>query len=119
MARFALIVLAFGFAAGCSVQRQWTATGGSRADGTITMAYEYGWLQTPHADDAQGALAAGQECENWGYKSAQAFPGATDSCEARDGYGNCMKHLVQKKFQCIGNPSSVGASATLASHAHK
>jgi hypothetical protein len=106
MKKSMLIPMALALAASCSVQKQWTAVGGSRADGTITMAYEYGWLQAPQVDDAQGEQAAGAACTNWGYTAAQAFPGGEQVCEARYGYGNCIQFLVKKNFQCLGAPAS-------------
>ena len=106
MKKIILIPMALALAASCSVQKQWTAVGGSRADGTITMAYEYGWLQAPQVDDSQGEQAAGAACTNWGYAAAQAFPGGEQLCEARNGYGNCIQFLVKKNFQCLGAPAT-------------
>lgn len=114
MKKLVLIVMAIGLAAGCAVQKEWTAVGGSRADGTVTMAYEYGMFQSPHVDDAEGAQAAGASCANWGYTMAQPFGGVLRTCEARDGYGNCTQFLVQKKFQCLGAPDSGRANAAAA-----
>ena len=33
--------------AGCAVNKDWVAAGGSRADGTVKLAYEYGEFQKP------------------------------------------------------------------------
>lgn len=118
MKKLVLIVMALGLVAGCSAQKEWVATGGSRADGTVTMAYEYGLFQRPQVDDAQGTQAAGASCANWGYTMAQPFGGVIRTCEAHDGYGNCTQFLVEKKFQCLGAPDSGRASAVAATRSN-
>ncbi len=89
--------------AGCAVQKEWTATGGSRADGTVELAFEYGVFQKPQVDNAQGVDLAASMCAGWGYTGSQPF-GAMTKCEAVNGYGDCMRWLVTRKYQCLGAP---------------
>lgn len=91
---------------GCAVQKQWTATGGSRADGTVDLSYEYGMFQKPRLDEAQGVDLAASSCGGWGYTGAQPFGGTMSRCEAVNGYGNCIRFLVTRKYQCMGAPAS-------------
>lgn len=35
------------FLTGCAAPKNWAATGGSRADGTIKLSYEYGMFENP------------------------------------------------------------------------
>ena len=94
--------------AGCSVEKEWTATGGSRADGTVDLSFEYGSLQRPQVDQAQGVELAASTCAGWGYTGSQPFGGALSQCEAANEYG-CLRYLVTRKYQCLGAP---GASTT-------
>jgi YecR-like lipoprotein len=91
---------------GCSVQKQWTAMGGSRADGTVDLSYEYGGLQQPQIDEAQGVDLAATTCGGWGYSSSQPFGGTLSRCEEVNGYGMCLRYLVTRKYQCLGAPGS-------------
>ncbi len=101
-----LIAIVALLTAGCAVQKDWTAIGGSRNDGTVTMAYEYGMFEAPKVDDYQGASAAAAICAGWGYGGAQGFPGATQTCLAVNGYGNCVRSQVRRQFQCLGSPDA-------------
>jgi hypothetical protein len=91
-------------ASGCTVQKELVPTGGSRADGTVNLSYEYGPFQRPQVDMAQGEAAAQQRCAAWGYTGAEPFGGALNRCEAFNGYGNCTRMLVTVEYQCTGNP---------------
>jgi len=67
-----LVVLAAG---GCAVKKDWVSTGGSRADGTVKLSYEYGALEVPQLDEQQAIRLAIQRCQAWGYDRAEAFGG--------------------------------------------
>jgi len=43
-------LLAAATLSGCAVQPQMVPTGGSRADGTVKLSYDYGSLQIPKVD---------------------------------------------------------------------
>lgn len=87
--------------AGCAVQKNWIATGGSKADGTVRLSYQYGAFQKPELDENQGLGLAIERCSAWGYSRAAAFGGTVQNCQTTDGYGNCNSWLVTKEFQCI------------------
>ena len=102
---FACSLASLIYLAGCAVQKEWTATGGSRADGTVELAFEYGVFEKPQVDNAQGVDLAASMCAGWGYTGSQPF-GAMTKCEAVNGYGDCMRWLVTRKYQCLGSPGS-------------
>lgn len=58
-----LVVAALAFAiTGCAKNKELVATGGSRADGTITLSYEYGGLENPQLNLEQGLATAQARC---------------------------------------------------------
>jgi hypothetical protein len=91
-------------ACGCATQKQLVPTGGSRADGTVTLAYEYGAFEVPKVDMSEASRAATQRCAAWGYTGSQPFGGSTSQCQAFNGYGSCLRYLVTVTYQCTGNP---------------
>lgn len=97
-----LIILAVAVA-GCSSRKDFYATGGSRADGSIDMAYDFKQFETPIVDINQAKKIANDKCAVWGYKRAEAFGGKIVSCEARNGFGDCVAGQTIIKYQCIGN----------------
>jgi hypothetical protein len=88
---------------GCAVQKTMEATGGSRADGTVKLSYEFGMFQVPKIDMAQGTQAAARRCTSWGYTGAEPFGGQTKTCNGYGG-GSCNSWLVTVEFQCTGTP---------------
>ena len=84
---------------GCAVDKQLTATGGSRADGIVKLSYEYGLFERPQLDGQQGITEARQRCSAWGYRNAQPFDGARQKCINHDGT-NCLRWLVTIDYQC-------------------
>jgi hypothetical protein len=89
------------FISGCAVQKQLIPTGGSRADGTVKLSYEYGLFEAPQLDAQQGLIAAKQRCSAWGYTSAEAFGGSTQTCTNSTRNG-CNRWLVSIEYQCAG-----------------
>jgi hypothetical protein len=77
------------------------ATGGSRADGTVNLSYEYGMFQKPIVNTQLAQVNAAQKCQAWGYTDAQAFGGGLRQCEERNEYG-CIRTLVTVTYQCTG-----------------
>lgn len=98
----ALLLAALALAGGCAVQKTLVPTGGSRADGTIELSYEFGPFESPQVDMGQGALVARQRCAAWGYSDAQPFGGQKSLCQQDDGFGGCNRTLVTIQYQCIG-----------------
>jgi YecR-like lipoprotein len=87
---------------GCAVQKVMVPTGGSRADGTVELSYEYGLFEQPVIDMTQASQSAAQRCRAWGYSDAEAFGGRKSQCQAHDVYGNCNHWIVTTQFQCTG-----------------
>lgn len=79
------------------------ATGGSRADGVVELAYEYDSAGKPIVMWEKAEETACEKCQAWGYASAQAFGGAKVDCVQYDRYENCLKQRVTIPYQCIGN----------------
>src|SRR6185437_824607 len=88
----------------CATQKVLVPVGGSRADGTVNLSYEYGIFEAPHVDVAQAQATATARCTAWGYTGAEPFGGQMSKCEAFNGYGSCMRYLVTVTYQCTGNP---------------
>lgn len=86
---------------GCATTKTLQATGGSRADGTVKMAYEYGQFEKPQPKWNQAKQSAQQRCKAWGYTRAEKFGGGLSKCVSRNGYG-CVKHRVTVTYQCTG-----------------
>ncbi|WP_314435123.1 YecR family lipoprotein [Massilia timonae] len=101
LTRLAALAAVFLTLQGCAVQKQLVATGGSRADGTVKMSYEFGMFEQPVINVQQGLQSAIQRCQSWGYTGAEAFGGQTKQCNGYGG-GNCNSWLVTMEFQCTG-----------------
>ena len=89
---------------GCAVKLDWVAAGGSRADGTIELAYEAGDLQKAELDEVQGTAVASNRCSVWGYSGAEPFGAVTRKCIVMTGFG-CARWQYTKKYQCLGTGS--------------
>ena len=90
--------------AGCSVQKEWTETNASRADGTVTLAYQVGGLEKPVIDPEQGPKLATLSCSDWGYTGAKPL-GVMNQCTQMGEYG-CLSYLVSQHYQCLGAPTT-------------
>jgi len=101
----ASLIAALGLS-GCATPVNMVPTGGSRADGTVNMSYEYGLFQEPVIDVNQAMVSANQTCAGWGYSGSKPFGGQTTKCEAQDGNGTCLRFLATVAFQCTGAPSA-------------
>lgn len=86
---------------GCATPITMQAVGGSKADGTVDLGFEYGAFQNPIVDREAALETARQRCKAWGYKNAEAFGGTKNQCVAFNGYGNCMRQTVTVTFQCL------------------
>jgi hypothetical protein len=91
--------------AGCAVVKVPVPTGGSRADGTVQMAFEYGGFEKPQIDTVAAQSAAAQRCAAWGYQGAEPFGGFVSQCQAANAYG-CLRYLVTLNYQCTGSQSA-------------
>ena len=85
---------------GCATNKVLQPINGSKADGTVKLAYEYGLFEDPVVDWNLAAATAKQRCVAWGYKGANSFGGSQNVCLARNGYGNCIHEQVNVTYQC-------------------
>ena len=112
-----LLLAAIATAAGCATKKDFYATGGSRADGSVDMAYDFAQFEQPVVNIAQAQSIAKSKCRVWGYNDAEAFGGKQQICNQSNGYGTCIAGQVIYKYQCIGNiseaPMSQPAAAPL------
>jgi hypothetical protein len=83
------------------VQKQLVPTGGSRADGTVQLSYEFNRREIPRVDNIQGLKAAEQRCASWGYTGAEPYGGSKRTCNAWSSDG-CYNWMVTVDYQCIG-----------------
>lgn len=84
---------------GCAAKKNWGASGGSKADGTVKLAYTYGMFEVPEVDDAEALQIATQRCKSWGYSKAVAFDFENSRCQKMSSSG-CTQTIVTKEFQC-------------------
>ncbi len=87
---------------GCATTKNWSATGGSRADATVRLSYEYGSFEQPNANETEALNLATARCKTWGYTGAEAFGGITRQCNMPGGMGGCNGWMVTKEYQCTG-----------------
>jgi hypothetical protein len=73
------------------------ATGGSKADGTVDLSFNYGLFEKPVVDWQAALVTAKQKCAAWGYKDAESFGGQKRSCQD----GDCDNVIVTVTYQCI------------------
>ncbi len=96
-----LAIVTFGIV-GCATTKNYSATGGSRSDGTIKLSYEHGMFERPEVNEQEGIEMAKKRCASWGYKNAEAFGGINRVCNAPSSSG-CVQYLVTKEYQCLGS----------------
>lgn len=112
MRKLATLTLAVAFllATGCapkSVMKQWEASGGSRADATVEVAYTYDpRTERPQASDQQALQEAISRCKAWGYSSAELF-GLTKDIGINMTYSAWSApayeyRMVTRQYQCLG-----------------
>ncbi|MDR2892782.1 MAG: YecR-like lipofamily protein [Deltaproteobacteria bacterium] len=99
--------------AGCTVppvpvQRiDWGAIGGSRADATIKLAYEYDPNRPATIpSEIQAIDIAKNRCMRWGYTGVEAFGSSINTCIQQNMYGQCLRLLVSREYQCIGDDNT-------------
>lgn len=100
-----LVLIAIVAVTGCATKKNFYAMGGSKADGTVDMAYDFRQFEKPIVNKDQAYTIAKQKCGVWGYSDSEAFGGVTQNCHQRDGFGTCVAGQVVIQYQCIGNPS--------------
>jgi hypothetical protein len=103
MTKKILICMGLLMISGCATKKDFYATGGSRADGTVDLSYDFTQFEQPVVSMDQAKTLAMQKCRVWGYEDAEAFGGQTQNCYTRNGFGECINTQVIVKFQCLGN----------------
>lgn len=104
-----LLLLVITALVGCSVKRNFYATGGSRADGVIDMAYDYKPNENTVINKKQAYTIARSKCAAWGYANAEAFGGQANICTLPSGSKGCAAWQVTIKYQCLGSLERPGA----------
>lgn len=102
-----LIVLIVMLTSGCTttVHRDWSATGGSRSDGTVMLSVVQREFENVQVNEQQALRLARQRCEAWGYTGAQSFGGQRNECLQWGGViADCAVLQVNRQFQCTGQP---------------
>ena len=86
---------------GCKVHKYLSVLDGSKADGIITLYYEYGSMERPvvHWDEAKKEALS--KCKNWGYNNAEFFGSGVKECLAYNINGQCIRWRVLYKCQCV------------------
>ncbi len=84
---------------GCATTKTLQPVNGSKADGTITLSYEYGMFEKPVVDWDLAKATAKTRCVAWGYKNAEAFSGKQEHCLEYSS-GSCMRMQVNIIYQC-------------------
>ena len=97
---------------GCSAKTPFYANGGSRADGTVDMAYDTELFVNEVVNPTEAETIATQKCKVWGYESAEPFGGQTEKCFRRNGYGDCLRGQMIIKYQCIGDLGTPSSTPT-------
>ena len=106
------VAIAMILLAGCSTPMRPVPTGGSRADATVDMSFEYGEFQKPVIDWNQAAADAAKRCAVWGYTGAEAFGGQRNSCVQGGGMSGCARMGTTMTYQCTGTGTPPAAAAT-------
>lgn len=94
-----LIAIIFILTACTSHQPQWFVISGSKADGVVTLGYDYGLFKNPDPNllEAGVPLARGY-CQAWGFSSAAPFGGDFRRC---DDEWDCFPGQVAAVYQCL------------------
>jgi hypothetical protein len=103
MAKNVILLAMLAFLVSCATTKQYGATGGSRADGTVKLSYQYGGFEKPVVDPQQALSLARSKCRAWGYTDAEAFGTEISTCTASNAYG-CLQYVVTAEYQCLGGP---------------
>ena len=85
------------------IKKHWGAMGGSRADATIKVGYEYRSHERARTivDDAEAERIATERCKAWGYIAVSPFD-TVETCLERSAAGQCFNYRVTREYQCLG-----------------
>ena len=96
-----LYILTAAILSGCATPKNWIPYSGSKSDGMVKLAFDYGGFEKPEIQPGQANQVAGIKCRAWGYTGAENFGGITTQCLAWNQYG-CIRQRVMTEFQCTG-----------------
>lgn len=100
MKRRLLAVLGTLCLCGCASVVTPEMTGGSRADGTVELSYDYGADVKPQFDSAKALEVADKSCRAWGYSGAQPMGGQKNECTQSSWMG-CVFYRATVPYQCV------------------
>ncbi len=112
MRRSIFLIFVLALLVGCTkttVHKTPQATGGSKADGTVRVAYEESATENVIPNWTRAKSNALKRCQAWGYSRVDAFAGTLTECtEMGQGVlfngappGACAKQIVYKDYQCL------------------
>lgn len=102
MARLVMILMIAFLLIGCArmtVYRTPQPTGGSKADGTIRLAYEVATVDEAIVDWEAAGRTALARCRAWGYSAVEPFAGVSTACAEYAGFA-CTRRIIFKDYQC-------------------
>lgn len=88
---------------GCATNITPVVTGGSKADGVVTLGYQYGYFQKPNVDMTAANDKALKRCVAWGYSKAEIFDGVETECFQQNAFGTCLEGRVKIQYQCVNS----------------
>lgn len=100
MKKIFILFLMTALASSCVVKKQLKIVDGSKADGTLTMAYEIRRGQKAKYNIELAKAQALERCKQWGYKDVDVFDTGIREC-IQYSQGNCIKFIVRYKCQCV------------------
>ena len=92
---------------GCATVKVPEPIGGSRADATVDLGFEFGQFEKPVINWDIAGQKAVQRCAVWGYSGAEKFGLGKTNCQFTNQYG-CARTTVTVTYQCTG----AGVAAT-------
>jgi hypothetical protein len=91
--------------AGCVITKTLVPIEANRADGTITLAYEYGTFQNPKVNFAEGVDTVTAKCVEWGFVDVRRTSELITECIRDDILGGPCKVFRDKvTYQCTRTP---------------
>ena len=108
MKKYAVILVAVAFLSACvssPVDKLPVPVSGSRADGTVTLSYEYGLFEKPVVNWDEAKKTSEKRCQAWDYKTAESFGGIESDCISSNGYAVASNALILmiNSFRCVSS----------------
>jgi hypothetical protein len=100
MKNLLLVICLLSILMGCATTKTLQPIGGSKADGTVTLAYEYNAFENPQIDWNLAKATAKSRCTAWGYGNAEAFGGQRSRDTLCSNSGACYGQQVYITYQC-------------------